>query len=165
MLNTKAHLWYWYLGHINSNYLVQLTKHGPIIELLISKILPHICSTFLYRKQATTKFSKVAIFWTFYLLELIHFDPSGYIVISTFFGFEYFIIFIDNYIMLCLFHYKSEFFEAFKVFLSMSWNSHPKNDTKWLILFLPPLDLKTLWLIQMYIISKKAHLLLSSCFT
>lgn len=65
--------------------------------------------TFL--KQATTQVIQP--------LKLIYSKSSGYIASVTFFGYEYYIIFIENfskYTIIRLLQYKSKYLHIFKIF-------------------------------------------------
>ena len=87
-------MWHLRLGHINLDRKNRLVKDGPLRYLNVGTLL--VCESFLEGKMTkrpfSTKGNKAQE-----PLELIHSDVYGPMTTQASGGYEYFVIFVDDY--------------------------------------------------------------------
>lgn len=109
-------LWHLRLRHVNVDRINRLVKDGPLIFLKIESY--PVCQSCPQRKMTKMPFPKKAARAT-EMLELIHSDVCGPMIIPARGGFEYFITFTDDcsrFEYIYLMRHKFESFEKFKEF-------------------------------------------------
>ena len=113
---SDAYLWHLHLGHINSNRIQKLVKDGLLEPIDFNEFL--VCESYLEGKMMKRPFNakwyKAKDF-----LELVHLDVCGPMSIQARGGYEYFIIFTNDYSKfgyVYLIKWNSEAFEKFKEF-------------------------------------------------
>ena len=110
----QTYLWHLGLGHINLKRISILVQNGPLGSLEL-EALP-VCESYLEGKMTRRAFIAKG-YRAKEQLELVHSDLCGPMTIQARGGFEYFIIFIDDYSRygyIYLIRRKSEAFEKFK---------------------------------------------------
>lgn len=123
-----ADLWHCRPGHISSARIQQLQSHHMATGLTdhsFSNLSP--CTACLFGKQTRQPFPTTPATRTSALLELIHTDICGPISPPTHTGFQYFILFIDDFSRYCyafLLMRKSDAFQRFSQFVTLVENQH-----------------------------------------
>ena len=113
---SDAYLWHLCLGHINSNMIQRLVK-DELLEPLDFNEFP-ICKSYLEGKMTKRPFNAKG-HKAKESLELVHSNVCGPMSIQARGGYEYFIIFTDDYSKfgcVYLMKWKSETFEKFEEF-------------------------------------------------
>ena len=90
----EAYMWHLRLGHINIDRINRLVKDGPLRELTV-ETLP-VCESYLEGKMTRRPFAAKGQRAT-QLLELVHSDVCRPFNVQVRGGYEYYVIFIDDY--------------------------------------------------------------------
>ena len=110
---SDAYLWHLRLGHINSNKIQRLIKDGLLESLDFDKF--PICESCLEGKMTKRPFNAKGR-RAQELLELVHSDVYGPMLIQARGGYEYFITFTDDYSRFGYVYLMKRKFEAFEKF-------------------------------------------------
>ena len=110
---SDAYLWHLRLGHINSNKIQRLIKDGLLEPLDFDKF--PICESCLEGKMTKRPFNAKGR-RAQELLELVHSDVYGPMLIQARGGYEYFITFTDDYSRFGYVYLMKRKFEAFEKF-------------------------------------------------
>ena len=113
-----TYLWHLRLGHINLNRITRLVKDSPLRDLNVGT-LP-VCESYLEGKMTKRPFSAKGE-RAKEPLQLVHSDVCGPLSVQARGGYEYFILFSDDYSRygyVYLMQKKSETFGKFKEFLA-----------------------------------------------
>ena len=115
-------LWHEQFGHLNYCSMQQLCKNNMVTILPMVSCKDGVCSGCVLGKHHQDSFDKRASWHALVPLELVHSDLCGPLSSASFFGFKYFLTFIDDYSR-CTWVYflklKSEVFNMFLAYKSL----------------------------------------------
>ncbi|KAM1219743.1 hypothetical protein ACFX2G_047776 [Malus domestica] len=109
-------IWHKRLGHLNMGSLRQLKVQDMLLGLPEFKVIDEICEGCALRKHCKDAFPKKASWRASLTLELVHLDISGPMQTPSKTGNRYFLIFIDDYTIMCWIYFLRYKFEVFGVF-------------------------------------------------
>jgi transposase InsO family protein len=96
-VSTDSHLWHRRLGHLNYQYLAQLSKQSVGIPTLPAPSGPKYCDHCFQGKSTRTKIPKTATTRAAQILDLIHSDLCGPLPTRSIGHASYFVTFTDDH--------------------------------------------------------------------
>ena len=123
-------LWHERFGHLNYRSLQNLRKEKMVTGLPMVSFKNGVCSKCVLRKHHRDNFDKRASWHASTPLQLVHSDLCGPLPAFSFFGFKYFLTFIDDYSIRAWVYFlklKSEVFDmflAYKALVKKQYGQH-----------------------------------------
>lgn len=118
--------WHQKMGHINFDYLVNMSQNKEVIGMKIGKEnTDKICEVCVKAKQTQTPFKKSDSERASDLLEIVHTDVCGPMRTTSFSGAKYFVTFIDDKSRWCKVYFikkKNEVLNVFKQYKNIVEN-------------------------------------------
>ena len=125
-VENKADLWHRRLGHLNEIQLREMASHDLVKGVSIPKSTRiSFCEKCVEGKMSKKPFKSVGEIRSVRKLQCVHSDVCGPMLTQSIGGNKYFVTFIDDYSRYCKVYfmkYKSEVFNKFKEFESVTTN-------------------------------------------
>ena len=125
-VENKADLWHQRLGHLNEIQLREMASHDLVKGVSIPKSTRiSFCEKCVEGKMSKKPFKSVGEIRSVRKLQCVHSDVCGPMLTQSIGGNKYFVTFIDDYsryCKVCFMKYKSEVFNKFKEFESVTTN-------------------------------------------
>jgi hypothetical protein len=121
--SAATYLWHRRLGHLNYQYLVQLSNQSLGLPKLSAPSGPTYCDHCSVGKNTRTKILKAATIRAEGILDLVHSDLCGPLPIESLGKAKYYILFTDDFLRktwIYLMSSKDQAFEKFRIFKAMA---------------------------------------------